>query len=344
MKKLLKELCESHGIPGREQAIIDIMSRELKKTADDVHVDEMGNVIGFKKGTSKGKLKVMLAGHMDEIGFVVSHIDSNGFIRFAPRGGHIPRVLISQRVRIHGKEVVRGVVETNPIFLAPPEARKKMPELKDMYIDTGYSEKALKKIVKIGDVIVLDRDFIEQGDVYISKAFDNRIACYIILEAMKKLKSSPADIYAVGTSQEEVGIRGAFTAAKNINPDFGIAVDITGAFDTPGVAEHEQVTKLGDGVAIKINDSYSISNHGLVQFFQNTAEKYKIKYQFEILPFGGTDAAAMQRFGKGPVCTLSVPTRYGHSPSEMVNKKDIKATIDLLVKFLEEADKCKLEF
>ena len=132
--------------------------------------------------------------------------------------------------------------------------------------------------------------------------------------------------------------------AKQIEPDIGIAVDITGAFDTPGVAEHRQVTKLGEGVAIKINDSSSISNHGIVKFMTKLAKKYKIKHQFEILPFGGTDAAAMQRFGRGPVCTLSIPTRYAHSPNEMINKRDIKATIDLLVKFIQEYEDCKIEF
>ena len=342
--QLLKELCEAPGISGREQAIINIMKRELKKTTDKVYVDEMGNVIGFKKGEAKKPLKVMLAGHMDEIGFVVSHIDKDGFIRFAPRGGHIPRVLISQRVKICGKKEIIGVVEASPFFIAEPESRKKIPELKDLFIDTGLKEKELKKIVNIGDIIVLDRDFIQQGDVGIAKAFDDRIACYIILEAMKRLGKVNADVYAVGTSQEEVGIRGAITSAKNINPDFGIAVDITGAFDTPGVSDHEQVTKLGEGVAIKINDSASISNHGIVEFMKKLAKKHKIKFQMEILPFGGTDAGAMQRFGKGPVCTLSIPTRYGHSPNEMVHKKDVEATIQLLVKFIEECEQCKLEF
>jgi tetrahedral aminopeptidase len=340
--KLLKELCEVSGIPGREQPVIDIMSRELKKTTDKVNVDEMGNVIGFKKGTAD--FKIMLAGHMDEIGFIVSHIDKSGFIRFAPRGGHIPRVLISQRVKICGKKDVIGVVDATPVFLAKAAQRNTIPDMTDMFIDTGLSQKALSKIVEIGDVIVLDRQFIKQGDILISKAFDNRIACFIILEVMKKLKSTKADVFAVGTSQEEVGIRGASGAAKNINPDIGIAVDITGAFDVPGVPEHQQVTKLNEGIAIKINDSASISNHGIVKFLKKTAKKYKIKAQYEILPFGGTDAAGMQKFGKGPVCTLSVPTRYAHSPNEMIHKKDVQAGIDLLVKFIEEYDKCKLEF
>jgi len=340
--KLLKELCEVPGIPGREKPVIDIMERELSRSVDQVDIDNMGNVIGIKKGSTN--FSIMLAGHMDEIGFIVSHIDKNGFIRFAPRGGHIPRVLISQRVLIYGKETLTGIVEGAPPFLAKAADRMSVPALKDMFIDTGLTEKELKGKIEIGDPIVLDRKFISQGDVFISKAFDNRIACYIILEVMKKIKSPKATIFAVGTTQEEVGLRGAYSAAKDLDPDIGIAIDITGAFDTPGVPEHSQVTKLGKGVAIKINDSSSISNHGIVKFMAELAKKNKIKFQYEILPFGGTDAAAMQRFGKGPVCTLSIPTRYAHSPNEMINKKDIKAAIDLLVKFLQNYEDCKIEF
>ena len=342
--KLLKELCEASGISGREQAIIDIMTRELKQTADSVTVDSMGNVIGFKKGRKDPAKKVMIAGHMDEIGFVVSYIDKNGFIRFAKRGGHIPRVLISQRVRILGKQEVIGVVESAPVLLAKPDDKKKLPDLEDMFIDTGMTKEELDNVVEIGDIIVLDRMFVEQGNVCIAKAFDNRVGCYIVLETMKRLQQTDVDVYAVGTAQEEVGIRGAMSAAKDINPDFGIALDLTGAFDTPEVKEHQQVSQLGKGVAIKINDQMSISNHGIVEFLKAAAKKYHIPYQLEILPFGGTDAAGMQRFGKGPVCTLSVPARYVHSPNEMIHKDDVEAAVNLLVKFIEECEHCQLSF
>lgn len=341
---LLKELCESPGIPGREQAIIDLMTRELTQTADSVTVDQMGNVIGFKKGAKDPAKKVMIAGHIDEIGFVVSYIDKNGFIYFARRGGHQPRVLISQRVRIFGKQQLIGVVEGSPLLLAKPDEQKKVPELDDLFIDTGMKKDEVEKYVSVGDMIVLDREFVEQGDRYIAKAFDDRVGCFVVLETMKRLRNVNVDVYAVGTAQEEVGIRGAFGAAKDIIPDFGIAIDVTAAFDTPGVKEQQQVTQLGNGVAIKINDSASISNHGMVEFLKSLAQKYNIKYQMEILPFGGTDAAGMQREGRGPVCTLSVPTRYVHSPNEMIHKKDVEATIDLLVKFIEECEQCQLAF
>jgi endoglucanase len=206
------------------------------------------------------------------------------------------------------------------------------------------NKKKLEKIVKIGDMIVLDRKFVRQRDIYMAKAFDDRIGCYVILETMKRLKKTNVDVYAVGTAQEEVGVRGAIGAAKDIKPDFGIAIDVTSAMDIPGVSEHEQVAKLGEGVAIKINDQGSISNHGIVEFLKKLAKKHNIKYQLEILSFGGTDAAAMQRFGRGPVCTLSVPTRYVHSPNEMIHKDDVEATISLLVKFIEECEQCTLAF
>ena len=343
---LLKKLCETPAVPGREQRLIDIMKSELKKTTDEVITDVTGNVVGIKKSSKKNALRVMIAGHMDEIGFIVSHIDKSGFIRFAIRGGHVPRVLISQRVKIVGKKTtVVGVVEASPAFLNK-ELMNKAPEVKEMFIDTGLTETALKKIISIGDPIVLDRDFISQGDIYMSKAFDNRVGCYVVLDTMKKLKGKKlnVDVFAVGTTQEEVGVIGASTASLNITPDFGIAIDVTAAFDTPGVAEHEQVTQLRNGVAIKINDHGTISNHGVVEHFKAIAKKSKIKFQMEILPFGGTDAIGMQRSGNAAVCTLSVPTRYVHSPNEIITKKDLDNTVSLLVKFIETSHTCKVGF
>jgi tetrahedral aminopeptidase len=347
--ELLKELCETPAIPGREQSMINLMERELKKSCDEVRVDGFGNVIGVRRAAKaapkKGKtLKVMIVGHMDEIGFVVSHIDKRGFLRLAPRGGHVPKVLYSQRVRIIGRQEVIGVVEGPPAFIGTPDEMQKATEIKNCFIDTGLRESALKKLVEVGDPIVLERGFMIQGDCYISKAFDNRVGCYAVLEAARRLKGHAVDVYAVGSAQEEVGVRGSRGAARGIDPDLGVAIDVTGAFDTPGVGEHQYVSKLDGGVAIKINDAASISNHGIVRFMKQLAVKNKIKHQMEILPFGGTDAMGMQQFGQGPVCTLSVPTRYVHSPNEMVHKNDLEATVKLLVAFLERAHECKPEF
>jgi endoglucanase len=346
---LLKELCETPAVPGREQSMIRLMERELRASCDQVRVDGFGNVIGIKRATTSaaGKAKarkVMIVGHMDEIGFIVSHIDKKGFIRFAPRGGHVPKVLYSQRVRIMGRSEVTGIVEGPPAFLGQPDEMLKTSEIKNLFIDTGLGDKAVRRLISVGDPIVLDRGFMEQGDCYISKAFDNRVGCYVVLEAARRLKKHAVDVYAVGSAQEEVGVRGSRGAARGIDPDLGVAIDVTAAFDTPGVAEHQQVSSLGAGVAIKINDSASISNHGIVQFMKQLAVKDKIKHQMEILPFGGTDAMGMQTFGQGPVCTLSVPTRYVHSPNEVIHKADLEAAVKLLVRFLERAEACKPEF
>lgn len=345
--ELLEELCQIPGISGREQKVIDVMQRELKKTCDEVSVDNLGNVLGLKKCAKKNALKVMIAGHMDEIGFVVQYIDDKGFLCFTPRGGHVPRVLINQRVKIYGKnKTYTGIVESSPAFL-DRESFHKVPDFKKMFIDTGVSVEEIKKEIEIGDPIVMEGAFIEQSDQFISKAFDNRIGCFVALEAMRKIKDEKiklsVDVYALGSSQEEVGVRGARAAAVNTTPDIGIALDVTAAFDTPSVPPSEQVTKLGEGVAIKISDMGSISNHGLVKTFKAHAERHSIKYQMELLPFGGTDASGFQMQGAA-VMTLSIPCRYVHSPTEMINRYDVQAAIDLLVKFLEHAHECKLEF
>jgi len=341
---LLKRLCETPAIPGREQRLIDLMKKELGGSCDSVSVDGMGNVIGVKKSGRKNAKKVMISAHMDEIGFIVNHIDNKGFIRIVPRGYHMPRTLCSQRVRILGKKELVGIAETTP-SRGDAKKRDEVPQLKDMFIDTGLGKDA-KKIVSVGDIVVLERSFIEQGDACISKAFDDRIGCYVLLEAMKRVekKKLPVDVYAVGSTQEEVGLRGARGAARSIVPDIGVALDVTDAGDVPGVGEAQQTTAMGKGVAIKINDSSAICNHGLVKHLEALAKKSKIKYQMEILSGGGTDSGAMQMFGSGAVCALSIPTRYIHTPSEMISRQDIKACIDLLVRFLESADKCKLEF
>ena len=342
--ELLQTLCETPAVPGREQRLIDVMKAHLRPYCDDVSTDSMGNVIGYKQSKKKNARTVMISAHMDEIGFVVNHVDKNGFIRIIPRGFHMPRTLCSQRVRIIGKKEIIGIAEVAPA-LQDAKKRDEVPELKSMFIDTGLG-KAAKNAVAVGDFVVLERSFEQQGNVYISKAFDDRVGCYLLLETMKQLhtKELPVNICAVGSVQEEVGLRGARGAAKSITPDIGVALDVTVAADVPGISEDQQVTTLGNGVAIKINDSSAICNHGLVKQLQTLAQKHKIKHQMEVLSGGGTDTAAMQMFGSGAVCALSIPTRYIHTPNEMIHKNDVKACIALLSRFLENADKAKLEF
>lgn len=337
--ELLKKLCEAHGVPGREEAVRELVVRELEKVTDEIRTDTLGNVIALKKGSGRGP-KVMIAAHMDEIGFLVSHIDEkNGFLRIDPVGGFDPRVLMAQRVLVHTDNGdLLGIIGSKPPHILSEEERKKPLELKDLFIDLGLPAEEVKKRVSIGDFVTLQQDFTEVGHLVSCKALDDRVGVYVMIEAVKRAKKHVGDIYAVATTQEEVGVRGARVSSFNVAPDMGIALDVTVASDVPGAGEHEHVTKLGAGAAIKIKDSLSISNPKLVRKMREIAEKKKIKYQMEILPRGGTDAGAIQMTREGVAAiTLSIPTRYLHSVVEAAHKDDIQASIELLAAFLEVA-------
>lgn len=337
--ELLKQLCEAHGVPGREEAVRTLVVSELEKLCDEVRTDALGNVIALKRGSGRGP-KVMLAAHMDEIGFFVSHIDEkSGFLRVDPVGGFDPRVLLAQRVVVHAESGdLVGIIGSKPPHILPEEERKKPLELKDLFIDLGLPAEEVKRRVTIGDFVTLHQDFTEVGDLVSCKALDDRVGLYVMIEAVKRAKKHVCDIYAVATTQEEVGVRGARVSSFNVAPDIGVALDVTVASDLPGVGEHEHVTKLGAGVAIKIKDSLSISNPKLVRKMREIAEQKKIKYQLEILPRGGTDAGAIQMTREGVAAiTISIPTRYVHSVVEAAHKGDIQAAIDLVAAFLEVA-------
>ncbi len=336
---LLKELCETPGIPGREERLRAIMRRELAPVTDELRVDALGSLIGVKKKT--GAPKLMIAAHMDEIGFVVSHIDKDkGWLRLVSLGGHDPRNMTAQRVTVcTAGDDLPGVLYPGikPPHIQTAEDSKKQPVISDFFVDLGLPVEAVKERVEIGDMVALRREYQEIGDCVSAKALDNRVALYVLIRAMQTAQSSGFEVYAAATSQEEVGLRGALTSAYGISPDVGIALDTTLAVDIPGVAEHEQVTRLGGGAAIKILDSSSISHPKLVDFLRGLAERRGIAWQHEILPRGGTDAGSMQRIQAGvPVGTISIPTRYIHSPVEMVHKADVEAAIALLAAFIEE--------
>jgi endoglucanase len=329
---LLKEICETPGAPGFEQPIRKLIIDHLSKYYQDISTDSMGNIIVLKKGRTNKKL--MLAAHMDEISFIVNHIDEDGFIRFQPLGGFDPKTLTAQRVIVHSEPEIIGVMASKPIHIMSPEERKKAPELKDYFIDTGLPGEKVKQIVNIGTPITREREFIEMGDCVNSKSLDNRVSVYVLIEVMKALKEMevPFDVYGVFTVQEEVGIRGATVAASGIHPDFGIAIDTTIAYDLPGAQAHEVVTKLGKGTAIKVLDGMTIADYRMVNFMKSTASRHKIEYQIELLPAGGTDTAAIQRAGNGGAISgaVSIPTRHLHQVIEMVHKSDIATSIDLL--------------
>ncbi len=328
----LSLFCETPGAPGFENRIRTTVLEWIKPYVDEVHIDNMGNLISLKKGKDASK-KIVLAGHLDEIGFIVNHIDDQGFIRFFPLGGFDPKTLTAQRVIIHGKEDIIGVMGSKPIHMMSKEEMNKPLQIKDYFIDTGLPKEEVEKIVKVGDPITRERALIEMGKCVNSKSLDNRVAVYIISEVLRELQKEdlPYDVYGVYTVQEEVGIRGAMTVAHHLNPDFAIAIDGTVAFDLPGAQPQEYCTKLGEGVAVKIMDSATICDQRMVKFLRKQADEHKIKWQSEILPAGGTDTAAFQRYGKNGAIAgaLSVPMRHLHQVIEMSHKTDIRNTIDL---------------
>lgn len=335
--ELLKKLCNTYGVSGRETDIRAVVREELKKLTDDQHTDALGNVISLKRGN--GKLKVMLAGHMDEIGFMVSYIDDKGFLTVVPMGGIDTRTLTARRVMVHGRKELPGVMmnKSKPLHMAEDDDKKK-PKVSDFFIDLGLDKEEVTKLVKVGDTVSYDVELTTIGKNVSAKSLDDRIGVYVMLETLKRLKNPQADVFAVSTVQEEVGVRGAIVSAFGVEPDVAIALDVTLAIDTPGGKEEDRVSTLGGGVAIKLMDSGSICHPKLVDAMVNLAEKNNIKYQMEILPRGGTDAMGIQKSRAGvPVITLSIPTRYIHTPTEMVSMDDVEATIKLIVAFIEEA-------
>ncbi|MFC2076985.1 M42 family metallopeptidase [candidate division KSB1 bacterium] len=332
---LLKRLCETPGPAGYEERVRELIMSEMAPLVDDIKIDALGNVIGYKRG--KGKPRVLVCAHMDEIGFIVSHIDKDGFIKFLPLGGFDNRTLPAQRVMILGKKDVPGVIGSKAVHIMTAEERNKVPEIKDLFIDTGLSGEEVKRLVAVGDRVVMDRQFADLGPSLTGKCFDDRVGVFVMLEAMKKVGKTEADIIPIATVQEEVGLRGAVVSAYSTEPDLGVVIDITIANDTPGAEEYERITRLGRGAAIKVMDSSSISSVRLVNYFKQLAEQENIPYQVEILPRGGTDAGAVQRSRGGvEVITLSIPTRYAHTTVETCNKADVEATIDLLTAFLKD--------
>ncbi len=344
--KLLAEICETPGVSGFEQKVRELVFRELKGLADDVSTDNMGNITALKKGT-KNK-KIMAAAHMDEIGFIITHIDDHGFLKFTTLGGFDPKTLTAQRVIVHGKKDLVGVMGSKPIHIMDAEERLKAPKINDYFIDLGMPVGEVKKLVKIGTPVTRERKLIEMGNCVNCKSIDNRVSVFILLETFRELKGKkiPYDFYGVFTVQEEVGIRGASVASMQIQPDFGFGIDTTIAYDVPGSHPHEQVTSLGKGTAIKIMDSSTICDYRMVKFMKEIADKHKITWQPELLPAGGTDTAGIQRMNAGGAIAgaVSIPTRHIHQVIEMANKSDIAFSIQLLKQCILNIDKYNWEF
>lgn len=337
--KLLRELVEMSGVPGREERVRKFIIDELTPMVDNISTDALGNVIGLVKGRGKaprgGRKKVMVAAHMDEIGFIVSYIDDKGFLRLQPAGGFDPRTLMAQRVTVLGKEDLPGVIGSKPIHILTEEEKKKPLQIKDYFVDLGLPKEKVEKLVQVGDPVTMYRKMEQIGDSYTCKTFDDRVGVYCMIEAVRKSKvSSKIDLYVVATTQEEVGLRGAFASSSGILPDVGIAVDVTLANDVPGADGPSEVSQLGGGTSLCIMNGASITNPKLFSRFEELAKKKKIKYQKDVMPRGGTDAGAIQKApGGSAVITVSIPCRYVHSTVEMVHKKDVKDTVDILAAY-----------
>jgi endoglucanase len=355
---LFRRLCETPGIPGREERVRALIEREVlspkKRIFDESMVDAMGSLIctrratkgaSGKKGKSKSRkqpTRVLLAAHMDEIGFYVRHVDDNGYLWLNPAGGFDTRNLFACRVLVvtDGGDI-RGVMNPGgkPIHISSDAERTKVPPVEEFFVDLGIAATDVKKRVKVGDYVVLDQPFLETPLKVVSKALDNRMAVFVAVEALRRIAAKnhkhAADLVVAFCTQEEVGLRGATTAANQVGADIGVGLDVNLACDTPGVPDSQRVTKQGDGAAVMVQDSSMISDHLLVDELCAVARKHRIPCQRAILPRGGQDGAAIQRSGKGARCVaLGAGTRYIHTSTEMIDKRDLEAVIDLLAAWL----------
>ena len=335
---LLKRLCETAGVPGHEDRVRELIRAEIEGLFDEVREDAMGSLLCRREGTGEGP-RVMLLCHMDEIGFLVSHISEKGFLYLQPVGGFDPRNLFSRRVRVCTDQGdLPGVMNPGgkPVHLASPEDRKKVPEISEFFVDTGLGEDARDQ-VRVGDFVVMEEPFVEMGDRLVSKALDNRVACWLGIEAIRALgkRRGAAEIHVAFTAQEEVGLRGARTAAFAIRPDIGIGVDTTLACDTPGVPEQDRTTEQGKGFGLHIRDGSFIADRALVAEIEALAKAREIPYQRTMLRAGGQDGAAAQQAAAGARAVgIVVGTRYIHTVTEMVHRSDLRAARDILAAYL----------
>ncbi|HUT17852.1 MAG TPA: M42 family metallopeptidase [Anaerolineae bacterium] len=325
MKDTIKKLVEAWGPSGVEHRVRALIQQEISGLADTIRTDALGNLIALKKGSGSGS-RVMLSAHMDEIGVIVSWVDEKGFVRVNPVGGVRPLYEVMGRVAFENGTV--GVIGMEKMDKAD-----QVPPMEKLYVDVGATSRE-DCPVQIGDLGSFVRPMVEMGDRLIAKAMDDRIGCAVLVQTLRDLEASPHDIYFVFSSQEEVGLRGAMTSAFGISPDVGIAVDVTGAGDTPE-PQSKMATKLGAGPAIKVKDGGMLATPWVKEWMVRTAEVSDIPYQLEVLAGGTTDARAIQTTQAGiPAGCLSIVTRYIHSPSEMVSYRDVVNSARLLVAML----------
>ncbi|CQR48086.1 Putative aminopeptidase YsdC [Paraliobacillus sp. PM-2] len=347
---MLKELTDAKGISGNEKEAREVMKKYISAYATEVYTDHLGSLIAKKVGKEDGP-KVMVAGHLDEIGFMVTRIDDNGFLYFQTIGGWWSQVMLAQRVTIQtSKGDITGIIGSKPPHIMPAEARKKPYEIKDMFIDIGAAsrEEAESFGVRPGDSVIPYFEFTQMKNekLLLAKAWDNRIGCAIAIEVLKQLKDveHPNVVYGVGTVQEEVGLRGAKTATNTIKPDIGFAVDTGIAGDTPGISPKEADSKLGDGPQIILYDASMISHKGVRDFVVKTAETNDIPFQYANIAGGGTDSGSIHLTANGvPALSITIATRYIHSHAAMIHQDDFDHAVQLIVEVIKglDADKVK---
>jgi len=342
--ELLTRLLTTPGISGRESRIRDVARAELEGLVDEVRTDPLGNLIGVRNGSGP---RVMLAAHMDSIGFMVKYIDDRGFIRLQTIGGFDVRTLVMQRVLVQGKADYVGLLcpSSKPIHLLTPEERERSYKIEDMYVDVLLPAEEVAENVSIGDPISLHREPHYSDRSVTSPYLDDRLGVYVMLEALRAARETQCEIHAVVTVQEEVGLRGAGTSAHAIRPDIGVALDVTIAGDVAGADKSQWVAPLGGGTAISVMDADSISDPRLVAKCKELAERHGIKAQLEVRGRGGTDAGAIVLAGAGArAITISMPVRYIHSVNETALVEDIDASVALTARFLEAAHEVDLEW
>lgn len=348
--ELLETLTQTPSVPGREDRVRGVIEKYItkKKLFDEIRTDPMGSLLAVRKPRPKKgakekpqPLKIMLAAHMDQIGFLISHVGNDGFLRVNPVGGFDHRNLFARRVKVcTATEDLRGVLNPGgrPVHIASAEEKNKIPEINEFFIDLGLNPDTVKQKVRIGDMVVLEGPFSVVGDSVVSQCLDNRVGCWALIRAIEKLEHHNCEIHAVWTVQEEVGLRGAIAASFAVAPDIGISCDTTLCCQIPGVPEEQRVTVSGDGVCLKVMDSSTIADIKLLEELEGLAAQHGIPCQRGVLPRGGQDGAAIQRSRSGVrVAVLACPVKYIHTVTEMSHKTDLESYPELLAAYLTRA-------
>ena len=334
---LLAALAEAHGPSGREERVRAIVAPELEALCDRVETDPLGNLSGIREGDGP---RLMLAAHMDEISLMVTHVEERGFLRVIPVGGWDARTLVGQRVRVHGREELEGVVGMTPVHLLDEKDRGKKIEVTDLAIDLGLPGERVRELVRPGDGATRIRELRPLGDLVTCKALDDRVGVYVMIEALRAAGPSPARVIATATVQEEVGLRGARVAAARMRPHVALAIDTCPADDGPGTPSDGPSTRLGRGAAIRVMDASAIGAPAMVDLLTRIAEDAGIPHQFHVANRGGTDTQSLQLSGQGAIAgCVSIPSRYVHTNVEVVHPDDVDAAVRLVAALIESADR-----